>query len=350
MSDLSSAEAELPIDVGVLQGWLAEKLVGDHEVKEARLLAGGTQNVLMAFEHGGRSLVLRRPPPHKRANSDWTMVREARILKALAGSEVPHPGFVAAEESTDLIGASFYVMERKDGFNLTLGAPPIFHEQPEMQAGLVGAMVKTLCAFDNFDPIANGLEGLSRTENWAERQVGKWRDLLASYDVHEGYVREGLEGVDDLSAWLSTNLPEDFKLGLVHGDFHFANVLICDDRAELSAVVDWELGSLGDRRLDIGHLMATWPGVMPKESPVGFEPLDHLPGPEALLDAYCAQSGNTPEELVFFRVLAAYRLGLILEGTQARAAAGLAPIETGQQLHDTADNLVKLAHEIIASS
>lgn len=341
---------DLPIDTGVLRNWLKTKQVGDHEVTNPRLLAGGTQNVLMAFEHGGRSLVLRRPPPHKRANSDWTMVREARILKALAHSEVPHPGFVAAEESTELIGASFYVMERKDGFNLTLGAPQIFHDQPELQAGLVPAMVNTLCAFDRFDPIAGGLEGLSRTENWAERQVGKWRDLLASYDSHEGYEREDLEGVDELSRWLSLNLPGDLKLGLVHGDFHFANVLICGDRAEVSAVVDWELGSLGDRRLDIGHLMATWPGVMPRESPVGVEQLEHLPGPGALLELYCEQSNNTPEELVFFRVLAAYRLGLILEGTQARAAAGLAPIDTGQQLHDTADNLVKLAHEIIATS
>ena len=141
-------------------------------------------------------------------------------------------------------------------------------------------------------------------------------------------------------------MPSDFKLGLVHGDFHFANVLICDDRAELSAIVDWELGALGDRRLDIGHLMATWPGVLPRGSPVGVEPLASLPSPQQLLELYCHHSGMTVEELEFFRVLAAYRLGLILEGTQARAAAGLADPEIGQRLHDMADNLVKLAHSV----
>lgn len=343
-------KVDLPIDLGVLADWLVSQGTGTHPVQNPRLLEGGTQNVLMAFEHGGQNLVFRRPPPHKRASSDRTMVREAQILKALANSDVPHPRFVAAEDSTDLIGACFYVMEHKDGFNLTLGAPELFRYQPEMQAGLVEAMVDTLCALDEFDPIANGLDGLSRTEGWAERQVGKWRELLDSYNQHEGYVRQGLDGVDDLSTWLAGNLPDDLKLGLVHGDFHFANVLIRDDRPEVSAVVDWELGALGDRRLDIGHLMATWPGVMPRESPVGVEPLAHLPGPESVLKLYCERSGNTPEELVFFRVLAAYRLGLILEGTQARAAAGLAPIETGQRLHEMADNLVQLAHTIIAKT
>lgn len=343
-------QVDLPIDIGVLEDWLASQGLGRHRVQDAMLLTGGTQNILLGFDYGGQRLVFRRPPLHKRANSDRTMVREARILQALAGSNVPHPGFVAGQESLELFGASFYVMERKDGFNLTLGPPQIFHDQPELQVGLVSAMVDTLCALDDFDPIANGLEGLSRTENWAERQVGKWSQLLDSYSQHEGYEREGMSGVGDLSNWLSANLPSDFKLGLVHGDFHFANVLICDNRPEVSAVVDWELGALGDRRLDIGHLMATWPGVMPRESPVGVEPLAHLPGPDALLELYCSQSGATPEELVFFRVLAAYRLGLILEGTQARAAAGLADPETGQRLHDMADNLVKLAHTVAGTS
>ncbi len=339
-------EVDLPVDLEVLENWLATQGLGQHPVVDAQLLAGGTQNILLAFTHGGQRLVFRRPPMHKRANSDRTMVREARILAALADSSVPHPRLIAAEESLELFGASFYVMERKDGFNLTMGTPEIFHAQPELQVGLVSAMVDALCALDDFDPIANGLEGLSRTENWAERQVGKWSQLLDSYSQHDGYALEGLSGVTELSDWLAANLPSDFKLGLVHGDFHFANVLISNDRAEVSAIVDWELGALGDRRLDIGHLMATWPGVMPRESPVGVEPLAHLPGPDALLEHYCSQSGNTPEELVFFRVLAAYRLGLILEGTQARAAAGLADPEIGQRLHDMADNLVKLAHTV----
>src|SRR3954447_12950081 len=102
---------------------MSQRGLEDGPLSDVSLVAGGTQNVLVRFRRGGREFVLRRPPPHKRANSDETMRREARVLGALGGSDVPHPGLIAAEPSLEVIGAAFYLMEPVDGFNATLGLP-----------------------------------------------------------------------------------------------------------------------------------------------------------------------------------------------------------------------------------
>ncbi len=90
MADVSPVDRDL-VDLGTLRRWMDERNLGDGDLSDVTALAGGTQNLLLRFERAGRRYVLRRPPEHKRANSDETMRREARILSALAGSEVPHP-------------------------------------------------------------------------------------------------------------------------------------------------------------------------------------------------------------------------------------------------------------------
>src|SRR5580765_6894009 len=104
------------VDLAALARWMDARGLGDGAIANVERLGGGTQNVLLRFERAGRSYVLRRPPEHKRANSDETMRREARVLAALAGSAVPHPGLIAAEATTDVLGAAFYLMEPIDGF------------------------------------------------------------------------------------------------------------------------------------------------------------------------------------------------------------------------------------------
>ena len=93
--------------------------LGDGPILQVERLAGGTQNILLKFQRAGRTYVLRRPPPVLRANSNETMRREARVLAALKGSAVPHPGLIAACEDEKVLGAAFYLMEPVDGYNAT---------------------------------------------------------------------------------------------------------------------------------------------------------------------------------------------------------------------------------------
>ncbi|NUP30010.1 MAG: phosphotransferase, partial [Nocardia sp.] len=100
-----------PVDVAVLTSWLDRNEVGAGPVTDVVPLTGGTQNILARFTRGGTDYVFRRPPLHKRGNSDETMRREARLLAALAGSPVPHPRLVAACDDLDVLGCVFFVME-----------------------------------------------------------------------------------------------------------------------------------------------------------------------------------------------------------------------------------------------
>src|SRR6188472_2591249 len=122
------------------------KGLGAGPLEDAELIAGGTQNILLRFRRGDRTYVFRRPPPHKRANSDETMRREARVLDALAGSDVPHPALIAACPHTDVIGSTFYLMEPVDGFNPSLGLPEPQRSDVVMQHRMGLAMADAIAA------------------------------------------------------------------------------------------------------------------------------------------------------------------------------------------------------------
>ena len=337
---------EIPgVDLAVLRAWMDDQSLGDGPLGDAELIAGGTQNILVRFSRADRSYVLRRPPVNKRANSDETMRREARVLAALANSVVPHPGLIASEPDPEMLGAAFYLMEPIAGFNATLGLPAPFDTDLGWQRDMGLAMPDALAALASVDHVAVDLADLGRFDGWAERQVGRWRRQLDSYSDLDGYNGPDIPGVDAVGEWLAARLPTDAQPGLIHGDYHFANVLIRADRPAVAAIVDWELVTIGDPLLDLGHLLATWP----QRDTVGISVMaDGLPTHEEVIARYAKQTTRSLDGLLWYRVLACYRLGLILEGTHARACAGLAPKATGDQLHAHAVGLLEQALTLIS--
>lgn len=337
---------EIPgVDLSVLAAWMDERSLGDGPLSAAELITGGTQNILLRFTRSDCTYVLRRPPINKRANSDETMRREARALGALAATEVPHPALIAAEADPEVLGAAFYLMEPIDGFNATLGLPAPFDTDLSWQHEMGLSMADAISALAAVDHVAVGLGDLGRFDGWAERQVGRWRKQLNSYSELAGYPGPEIPGVDAVGEWLAVRLPTDAQPGLIHGDFHFANVLISRDRPALAAIVDWELVTIGDPLLDLGHLLATWP----QRDSVGLSVMaDGLATHDELIERYAAQTARSLDNLLWYRVLACYRLGLILEGTHARACAGLAPKAVGDQLHTHTVSLLEQALTLIS--
>lgn len=332
------------VDLAALAAWMDERGLGDGPLDALELISGGTQNVLLRFARSERPYVLRRPPVNKRANSDETMRREARVLAALAGSAVPHPALIAAEPDPAVLGAAFYLMEPVDGFNPTLGLPPPFNTDPAWQHGMGLGMADAIASLAAVDHAAVGLADLGKADGWAERQVGRWRKQLDGYSELAGYPGPEIPGVDAVGEWLDRRRPQRVRIGLMHGDFHFANVLVRRDRPALAAMVDWELATLGDPLLDLGHLLATWPHQNPAAVGV-FAP--GLPTTDEVVARYAAANPRPLDDLPWFRVLACYRLGLILEGTHARACAGLAPKDVGDMLHATTVALFEQALGLI---
>ncbi len=323
-----------------------DRELGAGPISDVELIAGGTQNVLLRFRRGDRQFVLRRPPPHKRANSDETMRREARVLAALAGTDVPHPGLIAAEPDLGVIGAAYYLMEPVDGFNATLGLPEPHASDVAMQREMGLSMADAIAALARVDVAARGLSDLGKPDGWGERQVPRWRKQLDSYSELPGYPGPSIPRLDDVASWLDEHRPDDIRMGLIHGDFHFANVLIAPNEGRVAAIVDWELTTIGDPLLDLGHLLSSWPrpgsdAITPIAQATG------IPSADDVIARYDGQVDRDLSNLTWYRVLACYRLGIILEGSHARAFSGLTPLEIGDRLHEHTLMLFDQAAQLI---
>jgi aminoglycoside phosphotransferase (APT) family kinase protein len=333
--------AEL-VPLPALAAWMDSQGLGGGPIESPRLLTGGTQNILLRFERGGRGFVLRRPPKHLRANSNETMRREARVLAALSGTDVRHPALIAACPAEDVIGAAFYLMAPVEGFLPRDEMPALHAGDPAIRHRMGLEMADAIAALGRVDFRAKGLEGLGKLDGYLERQVPRWRSQLESYAEHDGWPGlAGLPGVGEIGAWLEANRPPEFVPGLIHGDFHFANVLFSREGPELAAMIDWELTTLGDPLVDLGGLISGWPADGAETGPV--KPWPGFPTRQEIIDRYAEVSGRDVSHVNWYEVLACYKIGAILEGTYARACAGKAPKATGDYLHNSTLGLFQRA-------
>jgi aminoglycoside phosphotransferase (APT) family kinase protein len=323
------------VDLDRLVDWMDARGLEAGPLEDAERPPGGTQNLLLRFRRGKRWFMLRRPPLHPRMNGSETMRREARVLAALATTDVPHPRLIAACPEEDVLGAAFYLMEPVEGFNATIGLPALHASDPAIRRAMGLALVDGIAALGRVDHRAAGLGDLGRAEGFLERQVGRWRKQLASYAEYDGWAGPGeIEGVEAVAAWLEAHRPARFQPGLIHGDYHLSNVLYRFDGPDLAAIVDWELTTVGDPLLDLGGLLATWPlaGRAANEK-LSVTPWDGFPTADELVARYAGQTTRDMTHVTWYAVLACFKLGIILEGTHARAAAGKAETATGDALH-----------------
>ena len=338
------------VDFRVLDAWMDDQGLPRGPLERVGLLAGGTQNVLVRFSRGGRDYVLRRPPRHLRPTSNDALRREARVLAALAGTDVPHPRFIAGcPDETVMGGAVFYLMEPVDGFNPTTGLPALHASDAAVRHEMGLQAADALACLGRVDHVAVGLEGLGRPQGFLERQVSRWLGELESYSRHQGYPGPEIPGVGVVAEWLDRNRPTTWTPGILHGDYHLANVMYAYDGPRLVAIVDWEMCTIGDPLLDLGWLLATWPdpdNTVPGPTAV-LAGVGGLPTPDEIVARYAAGSDRDLAAIEWYVVLACFKLGIVLEGTNARACAGKAPRATGDLLHAMTLGLFARANAII---
>jgi len=338
------------VDFAVLDSWMDEQGLPAGEIAGVERLAGGTQNILVRFQRGGQDYVLRRPPMHLRKASNEVLRRESRVLAALAGSEVPHPGLIAAETDTDVMGVVFYLMEPIDGFNPTVGLPEPYTTDASWRHDLGLGVVDGIASLGAVDHEAVGLGDLGKPDGFLERQVPRWLGELETYAELDGYPGPEIPRLDDIAEWLDRNRPTSWQPGILHGDYHLANVMLRYDRPELAAIVDWEMCTIGDPLLDLGWLLSMWPG----EEATGAGPAIGLAQfaadfatPDELVSRYSARSTRDLSAIDWYTVLACFKLGIVLEGTHARACAGKADKGVGDLLHATTLALFAKAASLI---
>ncbi|NOP99416.1 phosphotransferase [Mycolicibacterium fortuitum] len=319
--------------------------LGRGPLTEVTPIGGGTQNIMVSFQRAGRRYILRRGPRHLRPYSNAAISRETRILDALRSTEVPHPRLIAACLRDDVLsGAVFYLMQPIDGFNASVELPALHAGDPTVRHTMAMNIIDVLASIGEIDYVAIGLENFGKPAGFLERQVPRWLSELQSYQQFDGYCGPNIPNVMAVAAWLEANRPVHWSAGIMHGDFHSANVMFDRSSPDVAAVVDWEMCTIGDPLLDLGWLLATW--RLPRAASVfggAFMESSGLPSHDELIDRYGRRTNRDLTSLTWYAVLACFKLGIVLEGTYARAAAGLAPRQTGDELHATTLQLFERA-------
>jgi aminoglycoside phosphotransferase (APT) family kinase protein len=332
--------------------WMSQQGLGDGPLENVSEISGGTQNIMLRFTRSGRPYVLRRGPKHLRPRSNIVILRETQVLAALADTDVPHPGLIASCDDLGVLGdAVFYLMQPIDGFNAGQELPALHAGDPAVRFQMGLSMADALAKLGAVDHAAVGLGDFGKPDGFLERQVPRWLSELDSYREFENYPGPDIPGVQQVATWLEQGRPSAWTPGILHGDYHAANVMFSRTGPEVVAIVDWEMCTIGDPLLDLGWLLATWD--QSGSGGVFGGPLGEIGGLAStgdLVERYARNTTRDLSRITWYTVLACFKLGIVLEGTLARASAGKAPQEIGNLLHAATVRLFEQALTLMDST
>ena len=295
---------------GITSGPITAKAIGD-----------GHSNLTFLVSDGERQVVVRRPPPPPVPRGAHDMLREARLVGALEGSDVPVATVLATSQADEVIDVPFYVMSYVPGPVVTTRTPEALAAPAERRAiGL--ALVDTLAALHRVDWRAAGLDDLGRPEGFNERHLKRMGRLVAD---EQGRPPKEFAAID---AWLAANVPPESGASIIHNDFRLGNVILgADPPGHITAVLDWELATIGDPLFDLGYFLASWPEAGESLTPtqeLGTAVLEEgYPTRDELAQRYAEDAGADLSNLGWYTALALWKLAVLYEYGRRRAVEGV---------------------------
>lgn len=318
-------------DLQALETWLHGAVDGFGGPIELEKFAGGQSNPTYALNTPSKRYVLRTKPAPvaKLLPSAHAIEREFRVLRALAGSEVPVPQVFALCQDEQVIGRMFYLMERMDGRIFWNSALPEL--SAEQRGPIYRAMNDTIAALHRVQPDALGLGDYGAAGNYFERQIHRWSKQYRASET------QTIEAMDALIDWLPGAIPAAEESRIVHGDFRIDNLVFHPTEPRVIAVLDWELSTIGHPLADFAYHCLAWftpPGIM--RGIAGLDPTElGLPALRDYIADYCTKTGRSKgiPDLNFYLAYNLFRLAGIAQGIAKRAEQGTASsqkaVETG---------------------
>lgn len=326
--------------VDAVAAYLRDRELGDGSLAWQRI-GEGQSNVTYAIRSGDRDLVLRRGPRPPLPPSTHDMAREARVQRLLGAAGVPVPAIVAVCEDPEVLGVPFYVMERVAGHVVTDALPAVFAD-PRQHAPLAVAAVDALADLHDVDAAAGPIAGLGRPEGYLERQVRRFAGLW------EANTRRGLPLVAELAARLGERMPTTQRHAVVHGDYRIGNLMYAPAAPpRVSAILDWEMATLGDPLADLGYFTATYARPGMTETPLELTTVTrgpHFPDAEVLVRRYARRHPLDLSDLPWYEALALWKAAVFCEALYTRWRAGERPGDTfGPTLEEGVPRLLDAA-------
>ena len=294
--------------------------LGRGSVTATRIGDGGGSNFTFLIERGGERFVLRRPPRPPLPPSAHDMVREARLQQAIRAAGFTRLAeIVAVCDDDSVIGVPFYVMRHLDGHVITQELPHGL-EPARARHALGLDLVDTLVEIHAADVSTPALAAFQRSGSYLDRQVRRFTDL---WEINK--TRE-LPHVDEVAHALAGHVPEPLPPTVVHGDYRLGNMMVAPgEPTRILAVLDWEMGAIGDPRADVGYLLATYSEPNGRSSPLGSTPVTAEPGfptRTELVARYVERSGREVEPLGWFEALALWKAAVFCEAIYGRYIRG----------------------------
>jgi aminoglycoside phosphotransferase (APT) family kinase protein len=303
-----------------VRAFLEEHGLGRGGLSARRIGEGGGSNFTFLLERDDGRFVLRRPPRPPLPPSAHDVVREARLQLALRDAGfVRLPTILAVCDDASVLGVPFYVMDYIEGHVPTETLPPGLEAAPARRA-LVDDLVDCLVEIHAADLSAPTLLPFVRPGSYNERQVRRFAQL---WEVNQ---TRDVPAVDRVGARLAETAPPPLAETVVHGDFRLGNAMVTSSRpSRIAAVLDWEMGAIGDPRADLGYLLATYSERGGPPNPLGTSPVTALPGfpsRSELVERYVVASGRDAEPLAWFEALALWKAAVFCEAIYGRFARG----------------------------
>jgi aminoglycoside phosphotransferase (APT) family kinase protein len=299
---------------GIGEGTVSWKRIGD-----------GQSNVTYLLRRGDISVVLRRGPRPPLPSSAHDMLREANVQRVLGAAGVAVPRILAVCADESVLGVPFYVMEFVDGHIITDTVPRPFASL-ENKRKLSELTVETLVGLHEIDVGGKPFSSLGRPDGYLQRQVSRFSELWPVYSTRV------LPQVQELSRWLVAHLPVSRRASLVHGDYRLGNIMFASaGEPRVSALLDWEMATLGDPLADLGYLTATWSADGARPTPMELSPVTAMSGfldAAGLVDHYVALTGIDATALPWYQALALWKSSIFSEAIYTRWLKGERPDDT----------------------
>jgi aminoglycoside phosphotransferase (APT) family kinase protein len=313
-----SVRAGEELDTTSLGAYLDREL-GAHGAVRVEQFPGGHSNLTYLVHHGDREYVLRRPPFGSKVKSAHDMGREVAVLSKLAPVFDRAPRVIAHHDDADVLGAPFYLMERRRGVILRKELPA--EVDATRARRLCELLVDTLVDLHAVDYTAAGLGDFGKPVGYIERQVRGWTERYG------GSQTDDIPDMTTVAAWLDAKRPADGPAALIHNDFKFDNVIFDPSLERITGVLDWEMATVGDPLMDFGTSVSYW--VEATDPPVFQMPIFGITSKPGMVKRaevaarYFERSGRRTDQLVFFYSFGVFKTAVVLQQIYYRYAKGL---------------------------
>jgi aminoglycoside phosphotransferase (APT) family kinase protein len=317
--------AEEQLDWAKLAGYLRDKLPGADAALEVKQFRGGHSNLTYLLRLGAQEWVMRRPPFGPLPVGGHDMGREYRVLSRLWRAFKPAPRGMLYCEDASIIGAPFFVMERRSGILIRMRQPlpPEIPNDPATFRRISEGFIDTLADLHAVDYASIGLGDLGKPAGFVERQIKGWMGRWEKAKTREVPL------MNHLGAWFLEHLPESQAPALIHNDFYLHNIMLgADDPGRVVGVFDWEMSTIGDPLIDLGVALGYW---RDRTDPPEILDLSqghvHTIAPgfltrDEMAARYAQRTGRDLSQMAFYRAWAHWKNATVVEQIYARFARG----------------------------